>query len=72
MAVCSAAMGWSGRADLQRGPRLARVGLGDVGVAVEAVLAGVVAGLDLDQADVEPRVAVAGEASACRRRGSSG
>ena len=32
---------------------------GDVGVAVEAVLAGVVAGLDLDEADVEPRVPVA-------------
>ena len=52
----------SRRADLQRRPGTARVGLGRMRVAVEAVLAGVITGLDLDQTDVEPGVAVRVEA----------
>ena len=55
---------WAGRACRLPGRAAACPASGsvDVGVAVEAVLAGVVAGLDLDEADVEPRVLVAGEA----------
>ena len=49
------------RADLQRRPRPARRRVRQMGVAVEAVLAGIVARLDLDQPDIEPRVLVAGE-----------
>ena len=50
-----------GGADLQRGPGPARDGPGLVPLAIEAVLARVVAGLDLDQAHGQAGVAVGGE-----------
>ena len=51
------------RADLQSRPGRARHRhAGTCAIAVEPVLARVVAGLDLDQADVEPGVAVRVEA----------
>src|SRR5205085_1456260 len=49
------------RADFQRGPWLVGRDLGQVGVAVEAVLTGVVARLNFDETDVQQRVAVGGE-----------
>ena len=49
------------RADFQGGPGGAGFRLVEVGGAVEALFAHVVAGLDADQADVEARVAVGGE-----------
>ena len=59
--------GLLGRADVQC--RLRRPEPGSSAcVAVEAVLAVVVAGLDLDQADVQPGVAVGGERQRARRR----
>ena len=60
--MCSASIGPSGVPTSSAGRASPAAARAQVGVAVEAVLAGVVAGLDLDQADVEPGVAVAGEA----------
>src|SRR5207244_11506305 len=50
------------RADFQGRARLARILPPNVGVAVEAFFTVLLAGLDLDQADVESRVAVGREA----------
>jgi hypothetical protein len=50
-----------GCADLEGGTRRARVGHGQVGVAVEPGLADLVADLDLGQADVDPGATVGGE-----------
>src|SRR5262249_42189400 len=50
--------GLLGAADLQGGLGLAGLEDRDVSVTVEAVLADLVAGLDLDQADVQPGVLV--------------
>jgi hypothetical protein len=52
-----------GHADFESGAQLAQIDRRHVGVALEAVLAGVfiAAGLDLDQADVEPGGLVAGK-----------
>ena len=57
-----AGIGMVRRTDLERRPGSLPGRPGHVRVAVEAVLAGVVAGLDLDQTDVEPGVAVRVEA----------
>src|SRR5262249_14730897 len=53
--------GLFGGAGLEGELHLARLDQGDVSITIEAVLAGVVARLDLDQADAQPGVAVAGE-----------
>src|SRR5262249_8066287 len=64
--VCQADQGrvlrWNrlfGRADFQCRPRRARRRLGSVAIAVKAVLAGIVTGLNLDQSHVQPRILVA-------------
>ena len=62
-AVCARRDGPLRRADLQGGARAASAAGSHVGVAVEAVLAGVVARLDLDQADVQAGVLVAAKLS---------
>jgi hypothetical protein len=51
-----------GRTDFERGPHGVRVGRLQVDVAREAVLHALLARLDLDHADVEPRRAVGREA----------
>src|SRR5579872_5199383 len=53
--------GPGGGADQQGRPGTLRVGGGDVGITVETALTRVVARLDLEEADVEARVAVRGE-----------
>ena len=61
MAVCLASMGLVGSADFEGRPFRPGIGRRQVGLAVEAFLAGLLAGLDLDEADVEAGVLVGGE-----------